>query len=170
VPRTLGQALGFLLGFWLALFLSPLSVETARAGDPVAFAPLEDALHRRVNALRADRHLIPLRRLPELDRVARAHSADMARRRYLSHETPEGANPVDRLQRAGLTGFTLAAENAGRTSDHDPNAGIVRAWLRSTPHRRNLYAPPFNATGVGIARAADGELYYTQLYLTYPRR
>ena len=26
-----------------------------------------------------------------------------------------------------------------------------------------------NATGIGIARAPDGRLFYTQLYVTYPR-
>ena len=36
-------------------------------------------------------------------------------------------------------------------------------------HRRNLLSPPFNTTGIGIARAADGSLIYTQLYLTFPR-
>ena len=33
----------------------------------------------------------------------------------------------------------------------------------------NLIAPAFNATGVGIARRADGTLFYTQVYVTFPR-
>lgn len=170
MPRTLGQALGFLLGFALALWLSPLRVGIARGDEgPPPFAELEQALHRDVNAVRVARHLIPLRRVPELDQVARAHSRDMARRGYLSHESPEGADPVARLQRAGLTGFSLAAENAGRTDRSDPNREILEGWLHSQSHRRNLHAPPFNATGIGIARAADGALVYTQIYVTYPR-
>ena len=171
MPRTPAQAVGFLLGFWLALWLAPLRVEIARADalDSPPYAALEAALHRDVNVIRSQRHLIPLRRIPDLDRVARAHSADMARRGYLSHETPEGVNPVDRMRRAGVDGFSLAAENAGRTDRSDPNREIVQGWLHSPSHRHNLYTPPFNATGIGIARAPDGTLYYTQLYLTYPR-
>ena len=169
MPRTIGQALGFLLGFWLALWLSPFraSGEPAHASAP--YAALESALHRDVNAVRAQRHLIPLERLPELDAVARAHSLDMVRRGFLAHESPEGANPVDRLHAHRIEGFTLAAENLGTTSRADPNREILSGWLQSAVHRRNLYAPPFNATGIGIARRADGSLVYTQLYVTYPR-
>jgi uncharacterized protein YkwD len=46
---------------------------------------------------------------------------------------------------------------------------VLHAWIASAVHRANLYAPPFNATGIGIARAPNGALIYTQLYVTYPR-
>ncbi len=171
MPRTLLQALAFLLGLWVALLLSPFGAR-ATAGDQAdrtPWAELEEGFHRDVNAVRASRHLVSLQRMAALDRVARAHSADMARRAYLSHESPEGRNPVDRLQQAGLTGFTLAAENAGMTSRRDPNREILQGWLASRVHRQNLHAPPFNATGIGVARAPDGTFFYTQLYVTYPR-
>jgi uncharacterized protein YkwD len=171
VPRTLLHALAFLLGVWLALLLWPLHAVAAgsEGGSPARFAELEADFHDRVNEVRSSRNLIALRRLPEIDRIARAHSQDMAQRRYLSHVSPEGRNPVDRLHAGGVTGFTLAAENAGLTSRGDPNSEILQGWLHSDEHRRNLYAPPFNATGVGVARAPDGTYYYTQLYVTLPR-
>jgi uncharacterized protein YkwD len=170
MPRTLVQAAFFLGGLWLALFLAPMTVQLARAdvGD-VPFAELEAHLLNEVNAVRSRHHLVPLRRAPELDAIARSHSLDMARRNYLSHETPEGANPLDRIQNGGVEGFTLAAENLGRTDRSNPNQEIVFNWLRSPDHRRNLLAPPFNGTGIGIARAADGSLIYTQLYVSVPR-
>jgi len=168
MPRNLPQAVAFLLGFWIALLLSPFTGRAADA-DEAPYAALETALYRAVNAERASRHLIELERQPELDRVARAHSADMARRAYLSHVTPEGVNPVGRLEQGGVDGFSLAAENAGQTSKPDPGSEIFSGWLASPAHRENLHAPPFNATGVGVARAADGTWYFTQLYLTYPR-
>ena len=168
MPRNLTQALAFLLGFWIALLLSPFTTWAADRDD-APFAELESALHRAVNAERATRHLTELARRPDLDAVARAHSADMARRGYLSHVTPEGIDPVGRLHGAGVSGFSLAAENAGQTSKGDPNREILVGWLASPAHRQNLHAPPWNATGIGIARGADGSFYYTQLYLTYPR-
>jgi uncharacterized protein YkwD len=168
VPRDLIQAIAFLLGFWIALLLSPFTT-WASGGEEPAFAGLEAEFHSAVNAERASRHLIELVRRPDLDAVARAHSADMARRAYLSHVTPEGVDPVGRLERAGIEGVSLAAENAGQTSKGEPNREILGGWLASPVHRRNLHAPPFNATGIGIARAADGTFYYTQLYVTYPR-
>ena len=82
--------------------------------------------------------------------------------------TPEGANPVDRFRRAGVLGFTLAAENIGMTSRPNPTREIVEGWIASQIHRANLETPPFNATGIGVARAANGSYIYTQIYATFP--
>jgi uncharacterized protein YkwD len=171
MPRNPIQGLAYLIGFSIALWLSPLSVRMARAQpEPAAaFADLEAGLFTAVNAVRAEHQRIPLQRVPALDRIARAHSADMAQRGYFAHLSPEGANPVDRIASGAVDGFTLAAENLGRTDQSPPNRAIVRGWLASPEHRRNLLAPPFNATGIGIARAPDGALLFTQVYLTYPR-
>lgn len=169
MPRTLGQAVGFLLGFWLAIvLLQPLGAR-AEPLDPTLTA-LEGALHQDINGERQRHHRIELQRLDALDDIARAHSRDMATRRYLSHDTPEGLNPVDRIVRGGFSGFSLVGENVGMTSIHPPNHEIVQGWLHSRVHRDNLLAPAFNATGIGIARAPDGSLYYTQVYVTLPRR
>jgi uncharacterized protein YkwD len=159
----------FLLGFGAALLLAPMNVQIARADADAPFAEFETRLLEEVNAVRARHHLIPLQRTAELDRIARGHSNDMARRNYLSHHSPEGANPVHRLTSAGVTGFTLAAENLGKTNRGDPNREIVQSWLASPEHRRNLLSPPFNTTGIGISRATDGSLVYTQVYLTFPK-
>jgi uncharacterized protein YkwD len=169
VPRTFSQAIGFLIGFWLALALSPLWVGSARADGPGSFVALERDLLEAVNRVRSEHHLIPLARRPDLDRIARAHSDDMARRHYFAHETPEGVNPLQRIETAHLD-MTLAAENLGKTDQADPNPAIVREWLRSPIHRRNLLAPVFNHTGIGISRGTDGALLYTQVYVTLPRR
>jgi uncharacterized protein YkwD len=170
VPRDFAQAVGFLLGLAIAFWLSPLRIEASgpEMPDP-ALAPLESELLRQVNEARAERHLLALQRTPELDAVARAHSRDMAARGYVAHQSPEGANAIDRLEQAQVSGFSLAAENIGATSRPAPNREILQGWLHSPVHRRNLLAPSFNATGIGIARARDGSLLYTQLYVTYPR-
>ena len=171
MPKNFVQGFAFLLGFGVILFLASLNAPFARGDAPPddPFAALETALLAEVNAVRARHHLIPLTRSSALDEVARSHSDDMARRNYLSHENPEGSNPVDRIQRSEVSGFTLAAENLGKTNRSNPNTEIVQSWLASPDHRRNLLAPPFNTTGIGIARAGDGSLIYTQLYVTYPR-
>ena len=170
MPRSPIQAVGFLLGFALALWLSPFAAEASSADTPdPALAPLEASLLAAVNEVRAQHHRIPLARTPELDAVARAHSRDMVARNYVAHESPEGGNAMDRLAHARLEGFSLAAENIGATNRAAPNREIVSGWLGSPLHRTNLLAPAFNATGIGIARTPDGRLLYTQLYVTYPR-
>jgi uncharacterized protein YkwD len=183
MPATLPQALGFLVGVWLALvLLTPLGARgdtlqgpglAADAQGPAAPGPglgrLEDELFATVNDWRAGRHLVGLARDPALDAVARRHSADMAARGYFAHDTPEGRNPVDRIMAGGVAEFTLAGENVGMTNRAGPNAEIFHGWLASRDHYENLSAPAFNATGVGIARRADGTLFYTQVYVTFPR-
>jgi uncharacterized protein YkwD len=171
VPRSVAQAIGFLLGVWLALsLLLPFAARATQSPDPNAeLAALERALHEGANQVRAGQHRIALERRADLDGVARAHGADMAARGYLSHESPEGLGPVDRLRRGGIQGFSLAGENAGQTNRADPVREILEGWQRSPAHRTNLLAPAFNATGVGVARAPDGTLYFVQVYVTFPR-
>ena len=168
MPRTPLQAVVFLIALWTTLVVLAPLVRAEGGADP-ALARLEAGLHEAVNEVRRREGLIPLQRDASVDQVARAHSQDMATRRYFAHETPEGLTPPDRLARGGVGGITLAGENVGLTSRAEPNQEIVAGWLTSPVHRQNLLAPMFNRTGVGIARAADGTLYYTQLYVTVPR-
>ncbi len=165
--RTPAQALGFLLGFWLALWLSPFGGNVVHAEPQLG--QLETRLHAAVNAERERRNLVTLQRLDALDNVARAHSAYMAERGYLAHTSPEGKVPLDRIESGAIPGYTLAAENLGITDRSHPNREILESWLASAVHRRTLLAPPAPATGVGISRARDGSLIYTQVYVTYPR-
>lgn len=169
MPRTLEQAGGLLFGLWMALVvLQPIGT-AAQATTDAPLENLESVLHISINDIRDAQGLRRLERDPSLDAVARAHAQDMAARRYLAHETPEGLTPPDRMKRAGVSGFTLAGENVGTTSRLDPNREIVVAWMDSTAHRDNILAPVFNTTGIGIARAADGSFFYTQLYAAKPR-
>jgi len=154
---------------WLAIALSPLVVATARGAEPSNRASLEASLLDEVNRVREEHHLIALVRRGDLDQVALAHSIDMAQRGYFSHHSPEGANPLDRLQRSGVADMRLAAENLGKTTHSDPSAEIVRSWLRSPDHRANLLAPALNYTGIGISQGTDGSLIYTQVYILVPR-
>lgn len=169
MPRTLGDAAWFSFGLWLALtLLVPLTAPWAYTDDPEV-ARMEGLLARDVNAFRRDHKLIELQRTPELDAVARAHSADMARRGYLAHRSPEGDDWVARMKKAGIEGFAMAGENVGRTSKARPNHEILTGWIHSPDHHQNLVARPYNATGIGIVRAPDGSYVYTQLYVTFPR-
>jgi uncharacterized protein YkwD len=168
------EAAALVFGFWLALtFVGPLGNPRADAvqtqDTEPRYAPLEARMHLAINGTRRKHNMVDLRRDPQLDVIARAHSADMAARRYLSHDTPEGLNPVDRLERGGAEGFTLAGENVGKTGVTEPHQEIFDAWLASPVHRENVLAPAFNATGIGVARALNGTYYYSQIFVTYPR-
>jgi len=83
---------------------------------------------------------------------ARGHSADMARRNYFSHTSPEGAGPADRAVGAGYQG-RMVGENiaAGQT---DP-ARVVQAWIDSAGHCENLMDGRYRVLGVGYVYDGD---------------
>lgn len=169
MPRTPRHAFWMLLGLWAWLALvGPIGARWAFAEDP-QLARLEQQLHGAVNDFRRAQKLIPLERRADLDAVARAHSEDMVRRGFFAHENPDGELWHHRIDRAGISGYTMAGENVAQTNEPDPNRAVLTGWENSADHRRNLEFRAFNATGVGIARAPDGRLFYTQLYVTFPR-
>jgi uncharacterized protein YkwD len=64
-----------------------------------------------VNVERSRRRLPPLLREARLDGLARAHSADMAERRFFDHTNPDGASPTQRGEAAGISCVRPAGED-----------------------------------------------------------
>jgi len=89
--------------------------------------------------------------------VARAHSADMSRRGYFSHITPEGLRPADRKRAAGMV-FRYSAENIAR-GYRTPEA-VVAAWMNSPSHKGAILSESAVKIGVGFHN------YYWTLNLT----
>lgn len=102
------------------------------------------------NMERSRAGLSALRLDPQLTEAARAHAADMAAKRFMSHTGSDGSNPGTRISRAGYVGFTWG-ENvaAGYTS---PDA-VCNAWMNSTGHRANILNANFR--DCGIARVGN---------------
>lgn len=126
---------------------------------------IEARVHEAVNVARMKGGLPPLTRDPSLDAVARAHSADMVRRGFFAHASPDGAGPADRLANAGIR-FARVAENLARSlREEDAVAATVEGWMGSEGHRANLFGSAFTLTGVGVAvREEDGEIVFTQVF------
>jgi uncharacterized protein YkwD len=104
----------------------------------------------------------PLQWDPKLAAVARAHSEDMARNGFFSHQGSDGSSPAERVSRAGVR-WRSTGENIAMTSD------VVQAekLFMNEPkfqenHRGNILNPNYTHVGVGIARGPDGTLYFTQ--------
>ena len=159
---ALRAAFSFGVAFCAVIWLATAPLE--------ALAGPEGQLLERVNQVRAEHKLIELAPSQDLARVARAHAEDMARRGYLSHVNPEGENPLERAEAAGISGFRLFAENIGATSvGGDRVQIIVEEWMRSHDHRENVLNPAFNTSGVGVVEAGGGQTIIVELYATYPR-
>ncbi|MFO7596293.1 MAG: CAP domain-containing protein [Desulfocurvibacter africanus] len=68
---------------------------------PVNLKAVADAVHKRINQIRAEHGLKSLTSTPDLAAIALGHSQDMARRNYFSHNSPEGRTPSDRADKYG---------------------------------------------------------------------
>ncbi|HXU00464.1 MAG TPA: CAP domain-containing protein [Polyangia bacterium] len=104
----------------------------------------------------------PLSRSAALDCAARAHSAAMAARGFFDHRDPDGRDPAARARRAGYDADVGENLSWGQRSGSE----VLHAWLASPGHCRNLMSPARHATGVGVARGAEGKIFFTQLYGT----
>lgn len=97
----------------------------------------------KINQQRMAQGLKPLRYDSQLAAVARKHSEDMLKKGYFSHGDFE-----NRLYSA-VGRRSLIAEDIGLTS---PGVtGVVRAWMNSPPHRKNILLKDARRMGIGVA-------------------
>jgi len=135
----------------LALLLVgfPVRATAQGAGEPTVAQSLAE-LHRLVNAHRYAIGCEALLWHEPTARVAEAHSADMARRGYFDHLTPEGFDLTHRLLAGDVTWHGSAAENIARTVR---GADVVfELWIDSPPHRANIEDCAFTHHGLGLFR------------------
>ena len=151
--------------------LVPASMtNTARPRTTTArFAPTGDEQRAfdLINAQRQKRGESSLVWDAELTRMAREHSANMAGQNFFDHTDPQGRNMTMRASAEGVTGWSAIAENIAYNSGYDdPAAFAVERWLISAKHRENILRESFTHSGIGVARAADGRVYFTQVFVT----
>jgi len=115
----------------------------------------------------------PLAIDPELSKIAREHSQDMAAKNYIAHASPTGETTVTLLMAADPRFQGLLAENIGvlhyvkQTGVDVDNFAkdVVRQWLNSPKHRENLVMADYKLTGIGAAVNGD-TVYVTALFAT----
>ncbi|HEX8358665.1 MAG TPA: CAP domain-containing protein [Longimicrobium sp.] len=139
----------------LAACVPPVPSGAAQAGGSQGGV---EAVFQGINAHRQRGGCAPLVWSDAAARAAQLHSADMARRRYFSHTSPEGSQPWDRARAQGIA-FSRAAENIVMTQAGARDA--VRLWIGSPGHRANIENCALTHTGVGVS----GD-YWTQFFFT----
>jgi uncharacterized protein YkwD len=118
----------------------------------------ESEVVRLTNDVRVQHGCPAVRQDNRLTTAARRHSADMARNNFFSHTGSDGSDFSTRAKRAGYV--HAMSENIAKGY---PSAGaVVEGWLGSEPHRRAILDCTAKAVGVGVARARDGALLWTQ--------
>ena len=118
------------------------------------------------NARRVENGLSPLTWDPELCRMAREHSEQMAQLGYFSHETPEGLQLKDRAHEKGILHFRVIGENIAYNKGYDDPGGFaVERWMTSAGHRANMLYAGFEGSAIGSYEAADGSTFLTQVFI-----
>lgn len=94
--------------------------------------------------------------------VARAHSEEMFRLKYFSHQSPVNGSPFDRLKAAGIT-----YERAGENLAYAQSVTIAhRGLMDSEGHRDNILRPEFTHIAIGVISAGPYGRMFTQLFVT----
>ncbi len=169
--RTLACALTLLT--WTAVAVGPTAAQAKKekaadekaGGDKVELSRFEQALLDLTNKERAKAKLKPLTANALLCKVARAHSANMAKQNQMNHFL-DGKSPADRALEGGYD-YKHVGENLGESvGNPPPPAAVVQGWMNSKHHRENILKPEFTEIGLGIARSGRGNIYFTQLFGT----
>jgi uncharacterized protein YkwD len=84
----------------------------------------------------------------------------MALTHNMSHIGWGGSTFVGRAHAAGYA--QPSGENIGW--GYETATGVMNAWMASPPHRANILNCAVQSIGTGVAYAADGSTYYTQVF------
>ncbi|HEY8390278.1 MAG TPA: SafA/ExsA family spore coat assembly protein [Clostridia bacterium] len=123
---------------------------------------IEDEIIRLVNLQRSYNGLSPLTYNWQVARVARIKSQDMINNNYFSHYSPVYGSPFKMLESYGLK-FSSAAENIAY--GQKTAQAVMDAWMNSPGHKANILSKTVTQIGVGCAKASNGTLYFTQLFI-----
>lgn len=153
----------------------------------VSAARLEKAVHALINRERIAQGRKPLAWDGALAAIARGHSADMGKRNYFSHDSPEGEALETRYRKERYRCFVRigeviygGAENIameylyasittmGEKKYYNlrPEGEIARravaGWMASPGHRANILAAHWQHEGIGVVITRDHRVLLTQ--------
>lgn len=96
----------------------------------------------------------------ELREVGRVHSADMFKRGYFSHYSPEDKSVADRASEAEID-FLVIGENLA----YAPNVELAhKGLMNSEGHRANILSKDYGKVGIGVMDAGVYGKMFTQVF------
>ncbi len=106
-----------------------------------------------INYYRKIRGLTPLEIDDRLNEAAEKKSNDMINRDYFEHYS-FGRSPWDFIAEQNYN-YLYAGENLAM--DFQTSEGMVRAWMSSPTHRKNILNPDFDDVGIGVVKGEYSE-------------
>lgn len=99
----------------------------------------------------------PLSTNVELTVAAQQHANWMAANRRMSHRGEGGSSPSSRIKAAGYAWVTYGENVAyGQPTPEE----VMRVWMNSLGHRRNIKNNAFDGVGFGHAKSSSGQIYW----------
>jgi uncharacterized protein YkwD len=133
---------------YTVLFAVPRGEQMARATAGIRdLERVRAAVLREVNEARRQKKLPPLTLDPLLNLAAQKHAQDMLARSFFAHESPSGTTVRERSKAQGYEWRTIGENIAeGQTTVDE----VMRTWMDSPGHRKNILSPNFTELGVGL--------------------
>lgn len=144
--------------------IKPKSNETVDLGFKTSeFKPRPDLESQMIELVNEERQKQGVKKLTyrsELLEVGRSHSADMFKRGYFSHYSPEGKSVADRADEKNIS-YLVIGENLA----YAPNLELAHKGLMDSPgHRANILSPDYNHIAIGIMDGGVYGLMITQVF------
>jgi uncharacterized protein YkwD len=147
------------LALCATIITAPVAADDPKPADKLKLSDDEQAILDLTNQERKTAGVPALKSSPVLMKLAREHSATMARLMQAGHDLDDKTFN-DRLKEAKVA-YRGAGENVGY--GYPTPKAAVEGWMSSGPHKENLLSKEFTETGVAVAKSADGTLYWTQV-------
>ncbi|MFL6976975.1 CAP domain-containing protein [Bacillus inaquosorum] len=119
---------------------------------PSSVSAYEKKVVELTNAERQKQGLKPLQIDETLSKSARAKSQDMKDKNYFDHQSPTYGSPFDMMKSFGIS-YKTAGENIAK-GQKTPEE-VVKAWMNSEGHRKNILSPNFTHIGVGYVESGS---------------
>jgi uncharacterized protein YkwD len=137
-----------------------VQVAPAQAQTAPSTAQMERDAFNRINAYRKTKGLAALVWNEAIAAQARQHSQNMA-----NGVVPFGHNGFAARITATKITYAGAAENVAWNMGYaDPAKQAAEGWFKSPGHETNIRGN-FGLSAVGVARNAQGKVYFTQLFI-----
>jgi len=146
----------------LTLSTTSFNLPAVADGDKDGFklSKEEQAILDLTNEQRKKADLPPLKADEKLCKAARAQSANMARQEKVEHNL----DGKDLAQRIKEVEYAHAGCGENCASGQRTAKEVMRGWMNSETHRKNILHQDYTEIGIGIGISQRGERYYTQIF------
>jgi uncharacterized protein YkwD len=127
---------------------------------------IENETFKFLNQKRIEKGLEPLYWSEELAKIARLHSENMAKLKFFSHTDLDKNTVIERAKSLGIKQWKAIGENIGYVRNvSNVVVSLYEEWIKSEPHRKNIFSSNYKETGIGVAITEDGTYYFTQVLI-----